>query len=815
MDVFIFNILGVGLIGNLGMVNKLTYEELEQRIEALEEEITTSKQAQEELKRAREEELQMLEMTTALSQELDLGNLLVKIIQTANTLLSADKCTLFMYDEKTHELWARATLDSRIKDLRFPSHVGIVGSAFTTGKTINLSDAYADERFNQEIDKKTGYSTSSILCMPIKNKIGRVLGVIQALNKQDGAFTTMDEKRLEAFSAQACVALENARLFEELLKKLRELQKEINEHKRVQEQLKRAKDEESQLLEMTNALSYELNLGNLLLKIMNTTKVLLSAERCTLFMHDEKTDELWARATGGSETRDLRFPSHLGIAGSVFTTGETVNIPDAYADDRFNQEVDKKTGFRTKSILCMPIKNKEGQIIGVTQVLNKKGGPFTEIDEKRLAAFSAQASVALENAKLFEDVLNMKNYNESMLESMSNGVISLDADKHIVKCNTAALRILRENPDIVIGSSATDFFSENNQWVLESIDKVMETEMVDLSMNTDLILIDGTSVSVNLTTVPLINVHKECIGSLLVLEDITREKRLKGTMTRYMAKEVVDKLLEHGETILGGMTQEATIMFSDIRGFTTISEKISPQETVSMLNEYFSIMVDIIFNYEGVLDKYIGDAIMAVFGAPFSTGKDPDRAVKTAIDMLTALAEFNRKRIAEAKDPINIGIGISTNNILSGNIGSLKRMDYTVIGDGVNLASRLEGTNKVYGTHILVSEFTYKKLTDRYVSREIDLIQVKGRTKPIGIYQILGHDEQNAFPHLNEALELFREGLMCYRQRNWQKGIDYFSQVLALNTKDSASLLYLNRCRYFAENPPPDDWDHVWTLKTK
>jgi adenylate cyclase len=354
-----------------------------------------------------------------------------------------------------------------------------------------------------------------------------------------------------------------------------------------------------------------------------------------------------------------------------------------------------------------------------------------------------------------------------------------------------------------------------NPWVLESIDKVMKTEMVDLTMDTGLMLSDETSVSVNLTTVPLINVHKECIGSLLVLEDITTEKRLKGTMTRYMAKEVVDKLLEHGETILGGMTQEATIMFSDIRGFTTLSEKMTPQETVSMLNEYFSIMVDIIFNYEGVLDKYIGDAIMAVFGAPFNTGKDPDRAVKTAIDMLTALGEFNQKRIAEFKDPINIGIGISTNNILSGNIGSLKRMDYTVIGDGVNLASRLEGTNKVYGTHILVSEFTYKKLTERYVSREIDLIQVKGRTKPIGIYQILGHDEQKAFPHLSEALELFNKGLTYYRQQDWQQGIDCFGQVLALNEDDSASRLYLDRCQYFAENPPPENWDHVWRLNTK
>jgi adenylate cyclase len=365
--------------------------------------------------------------------------------------------------------------------------------------------------------------------------------------------------------------------------------------------------------------------------------------------------------------------------------------------------------------------------------------------------------------------------------------------------------------------SALDVFSPHNPWVLESLSRVMHTETVDLIVDTELILQDRNRVSVNLTSVPLINVHHECIGSLLVFEDITREKRLKGTMTRYMAKEIVDKLLEleHGETMLGGMTQEATIMFSDIRGFTTISERLTPQETVSMLNEYFSVMVDIVFDYGGVLDKYIGDGILAVFGAPFRTGNDPDRAVKTAIDMLTALEALNCKRIANAREPLNIGIGISTDTILAGSIGSLKRMDYTVIGDGVNLASRLEGANKVYGTHILVSELTHDRLTDHYISREIDVVQLKGRTNPIAVYQILGYEEQATFPHLEEALELFHEGLISYRQREWQTGMKCFQQILQLNEHDAASRLYWERCRYFDRNPPPETWNPVWIMETK
>ncbi len=590
--------------------------------------------------------------------------------------------------------------------------------------------------------------------------------------------------------------------------------KDIAERKRTEDQLRQAKDEELRLLEMTTALSYELNLNRLLKRIMDTTTVLLCADRCTLFLHDEKSNELWSRIAGGLKDNEIRFPAYMGIAGSVFTSGEIINIPDAYSDKRFNPEVDKKTGYRTCSILCMPVKNKTGKTIGVVQVLNKKGGPFSDTDERRLRAFSAQASIALENATLFEDVLNMKNYNESMLESMSNGIISLDADRNIVKCNASALRILGEKAD-EFSEDASERISmvlcKINPWIKESISKVMETEEIDLTMDTNLMLAKGVSVSVNLTVVPLINIQQELIGSLMIIEDITREKRLKGTIARYMTKEVADKLMEGGDAVLGGQIQEATIMFSDIRSFTTISEKIGPQETVSLLNEYFTLMVDIIFRYEGILDKYIGDAIMAVFGAPFNTGEDHERAVKTAIEMMEALKEFNKKR----KDPINIGIGINTDEVLSGNIGSLKRMDYTVIGDGVNLASRLEGANKLYGTNILVSEKTFRGLKNNHFYREIDLIRVKGKTRPVGIYQILDYQDKNSFPNINDVLELFQEGLNFYRCRSWKKGIENFSRILKLNRQDKPSHLYLKRCQYFAEKPPPDDWDSVWDMKSK
>jgi adenylate cyclase len=199
-----------------------------------------------------------------------------------------------------------------------------------------------------------------------------------------------------------------------------------------------------EFIDVVSEVTADIKLGSLLQKVMGEATRLLNADRSTLFLNEEKTNELWSEVGQGLESVQIRLPNHLGIAGAVFTSGKAINIPYAYADLRFNPAFDKKTGYFTRSILCVPITNKHGKVIGVTQVLNKRGGPFTGEDESRLRAFTAQISIALENAKLFADVQNMKNYNEAMLESMSNGGDHAGrAAKSIATCNAAGLRILR------------------------------------------------------------------------------------------------------------------------------------------------------------------------------------------------------------------------------------------------------------------------------------------------------------------------------------------------------------------------------------
>jgi adenylate cyclase len=320
---------------------------------------------------------------------------------------------------------------------------------------------------------------------------------------------------------------------------------------------------------------------------------------------------------------------------------------------------------------------------------------------------------------------------------------------------------------------------------------------------------------VNLATVQLKSLRNEPIGYMLMMEDITREKRLRNTMSRYMSKSVVDQLLESGEVELGGTGRDVSVLFSDIRGFTSISERLGAKETVALLNEYFTDMVDIVFAHNGVLDKYIGDMIMAVFGSVLQSEEDASNAVMVGNKMLTALHQLNRRRAERGDEAIRIGVGISTGNVVAGNIGSLKRMEYTVVGDRVNLAERLESANKFYGTSILICDATWEAVRHHAAAREIDLIRVRGRDRPVAIYEALGHHSEDSFPHREEALAAFSEGLLRYRRRDWAGAEHCFSAALAANPEDGPSKIYFERCRIYGSTPPSAAWDGVWTMPHK
>ncbi|MDZ7289167.1 MAG: CHASE2 domain-containing protein [candidate division KSB1 bacterium] len=296
-----------------------------------------------------------------------------------------------------------------------------------------------------------------------------------------------------------------------------------------------------------------------------------------------------------------------------------------------------------------------------------------------------------------------------------------------------------------------------------------------------------------------------------------RQKHLiKGMFVHYLSEVVVDELIRDPSKLkLGGDHKYATAFFSDIQDFTTISEKLSPEALITQLNEYLSVMTDIVLAYGGYLDKYVGDAVVAVFGVPLDQIDHAERACFAALDMKRALVELRKKWVARRKPVFEARIGINTGEMVAGNIGGQKRFNYTVIGDDVNLASRLEGTNKMYGTQIMIGEETHAQAKDKIIARELDFIRVKGKSRPVRVYELCARRDDDFDKKLARAFTHFARGLELYRLQKWQNAIFEFRRVLELKPNDGPAKEFLRRCDIFMQSPRPPDWDGVFEMRTK
>lgn len=294
------------------------------------------------------------------------------------------------------------------------------------------------------------------------------------------------------------------------------------------------------------------------------------------------------------------------------------------------------------------------------------------------------------------------------------------------------------------------------------------------------------------------------------------KKFIKQTFSHFVTKSVVDELLENPDKIkLGGERKECTVFFSDVAGFTTISEQMSPEALVKLLNQYLTEMTNIIFKYDGMLDKYEGDAIMAVFGAPIAHGNHAYKCCAAALEMQETLVQLREMWGKQGKPKLYARCGINTGDMVVGNMGSETRFDYTVMGDSVNLGARLEPANKEYGTMVMIGENTYKMAKDQIIVRQLDLLRVKGKTEPVKVYELVGLTEKGISEQKQQAIQFFAEGMEHYLGQNWETAIKYFNQALAVNHMDNPSKRYIRRCEQFMTNPPGEHWDGVYTMLTK
>ncbi len=317
---------------------------------------------------------------------------------------------------------------------------------------------------------------------------------------------------------------------------------------------------------------------------------------------------------------------------------------------------------------------------------------------------------------------------------------------------------------------------------------------------------------------PMLGILFSHIGVLTYryLHESKDKRKIKFMFQHYLSSTVVNELLKNPSMLkLGGERKIATAFFSDIKDFSTIAENLEPEQLVSVLNEYLSAMTDVVLRYEGYLDKYVGDAIVAIFGIPVEQSDHAIRACNAALDMRKELIILRQMWKRQGKPGFEVRIGINSGPMIAGNIGGTNRFDYTVIGDSVNLAARLESANKIYGTSIIISEETFAHVHSNFWCRELDAIRVKGKSKPVRIYELIGRKSEEIDPVRASSLEYFLKGLEIYRQRDWIHAFDLFQKALILNPHDGPSREFIRRCKFYIENPNSANWDGVFEMKEK
>jgi adenylate cyclase len=323
---------------------------------------------------------------------------------------------------------------------------------------------------------------------------------------------------------------------------------------------------------------------------------------------------------------------------------------------------------------------------------------------------------------------------------------------------------------------------------------------------------------VTVMTSPVLAVLLGYVGALVYNYVAERKQKMliKGMFSQYVNPTVVEELVANPEKLrLGGERDELTVMFSDIEGFTGISESLEPERLVAILNEYLSLMTHIIFSNQGTLDKFEGDAIMAFWGAPIPQADHAMRACRTSIEMFDTLDIMRKEWKKDGRPDINIRIGLNTGDMIVGNMGGLGRFDYTVIGDSVNLAARLESANKQYHTRLMIGDRTYRMVSDRIVARELDKLVVMGKTEPVTVYELIQLASRPVTPEQLQFLELYQQALTLYRSRQWSAAITGFEKALKVNRGDHTCQIYIERSRLYESMPPPDDWNGVFVLRTK
>jgi adenylate cyclase len=477
--------------------------------------------------------------------------------------------------------------------------------------------------------------------------------------------------------------------------------------------------------------------------VMDTIIKLTGAERSFLMLYDDESGELEvevARNINQETIGESSFEISRSIVQSVVESGVPVITTNAQEDSRFDRQ-DSIISYNLRSILCVPLRIKTNTI-GVIFADNRiVSGIFADGDRDMLLAFANQAAVAIENARLFEQIkqqlqhiTEMKNLQDDVFESMASGVITLDIKDRISLYNRAAEQIIgRPEAEVIDQNYRTLLTPSMDSAVKDVVEKIKSSGgHYNLELDTDISETTG-ALTLNLSFSPLRNIRHETQGIAIVLDDISEKKRLE-SVRRYLPPALVDQVRDF-DLAQQPQRRNISVLFADIRGFTTFSENIDPELLIGIINGHLTVAANAINQYEGMIDKYDGDAVMALFNAPLNPQNDhPLRAIQAAITMRQGLIDYHQTIPPEHR--LYFRIGIHSGEAVVGNVGSPLRKDYSAIGDAVNLTKRIQ--ELATPGEILASNDSFRMVKRWVKGVEKDQIQVKGRDAPVKLYELRG-----------------------------------------------------------------------------
>jgi adenylate cyclase len=478
---------------------------------------------------------------------------------------------------------------------------------------------------------------------------------------------------------------------------------------------------------------------------MDTIIQLTGAERGYLMLRNEETGEFEFRIARNVDRQTLDssdFEVSRSVVMRVAEGGEPILTTNAQEDQRF-QHAESIVSYSLRSILCVPLQLK-GEVTGVIYTDNKvHAGLFTEDTRDLLLAFANQAAVAIENARLFarvkaslDEISEMKNLQDNIFASIASGVITTDDMDRVTLINRRAQQILNHEGDEMVTHSLYDVLPPLDSRFDMMVEQVRRTDepLTGIEFETELEQRGKLNLSMNFS--PLKDAYAHTQGVAIVVDDLTEAKRREAQIAgvrRYLPTEVVDGIRSADELKLGGTRQVISILFADIRSFSTLSERLDPERLVEIINSYMTIASDAIHQQQGVIDKFMGDAVMALYNTPLRPQQDHAlRAVRSAAMIISDMRAYHETVAKE--DRWSFGIGVHTGEAVVGNVGSPDRLDYTAMGDSVNLAKRLQEVAKPL--QILLSDDTYNLVKDHITANELDPVQVKGRTQYTKVYEL-------------------------------------------------------------------------------